>query len=106
MAKIRNALFSLGASGTVANLLTVHPHGKGQTARRKPSGYGPPTEHQAEMRQRVRDAATTWRALDQIQRAKWIALAVGRATTPFAKYTLEWMAQSATIATPPRIPMA
>lgn len=106
MAKVKNALFSFGASGTVAGLLTINQSSKTQAARRKPSGYAAPTAPQSGTRQKMRDAATAWRALAPLDRADWSALATGRATTPFAKYLLEWMAQHSTPATPPALPMA
>lgn len=106
MAKVKNSLFSFGASGTVGNILTTNQSGKQQTVRRKPTGYGPPTAPQFSMRQKMRDAAVAWRALAPIDRSDWILLATGRATTPFAKYMLEWVAQNSTPATPPYLPMA
>ena len=106
MAKVKNPLFSLGASGTVAGLLTVNQSLTAPTARRKPSGYRPPTPAQSFMRDEMRACSQAWATLSSQVQAEWAALVNGRAQTPFGKYWLEWRAQGATLATPPYIPMA
>jgi len=106
MAKVKNPLFSFGASGSVASLLTINQSLTAPTARRKPTGSRPASHSQAVMRADMHDAATLWATLDAPTRATWAALAAPRATTPFAKYFKEWRAQASTISSPPYIPMA
>lgn len=106
MAKIRGPLFSLGASGTVAALLTYNQSSQAPTARKKPRASTSATPMQLTMRAGFADAAAAWRALDPLTRADWIALAAPSRRPAFAKYYLEWMAQASTAASPPQIPMA
>lgn len=105
MAKVRNALFSLGASGTVGSLLTINQSNTQQVARKKPQGYRPASPMQAIIRNEFSQAAAAWRGLDATARAEWRALAAPTARPTFAKYFLEWMAQNSTPAQPPFIPM-
>lgn len=106
MAKVSGAFFSLGASGTLAHTITVNQSSTQQIARKKPQGYAPASPMQAIIRNDMRQAATAWRALDPAERDEWRALAAPRAHTAFGKYYLEWVAQRATPATPPHVPMA
>jgi len=105
MAKVKHPLFSLGASGTVAKILTINQSLNAPTARRKPTGSRPPTHSQAVMRAEMQAASISWAALHPIDRGAWAALADPRLITPFAKYFKEWRAQNSTVATPPFIPM-
>jgi hypothetical protein len=106
MAKVKNPLFSFGASGTVAKVLTINQSDGSPIARRKPSGYAAASVPQQYMRDSFRDAAASWRGLSPVDKADWRALAAPRSTTAFAKYCLEWIAQGSTLASPPIIPMA
>jgi hypothetical protein len=105
MAKARGPLFSIGASGTVADLLTFNPGKDSTNVRRTPKKYPPPTTPQQVMRAKMQDAATSWRALSPTDKAEWSTLANNHGRLPFAKYLIEWMAQASTIDTPPFIPM-
>lgn len=105
MAKTTGAFFSLGASGTVGKLLTINQGATRQTARKKPGAGGPASAPQAFYRQQCADAAATWRALPQIDRDEWQAIAALSGQNVFAKYLKEWIAQHSTPATPPYIPM-
>jgi hypothetical protein len=106
MAKVHSALFSLGASGTVAKILTINQSSRQQTARKKPDSRPAPTLAQSYNRQKYSDAAQHWHTLTATERAQWAALVNGRALSVFAKYALEWVAQGSTPLEPPRIPMA
>lgn len=106
MARVKGPLFSIAASGSIAGLLTFNPGKKSTTARRQPAAYPPPSANQLATRQKVRDAAAAWRALDPLDRAEWSVLAHNSGRLPFAKYLLEWFAQACTPTTPPYIPMA
>jgi hypothetical protein len=106
MAKVQGPLFSFGASGTVAKILTINQSLAQPTARKKPTGYRPASPMQAIMREEFRQAAESWRNLSDSDKAEWIALAAPTAHPPFAKYFLEWQAQQSTPAIPPYIPMA
>jgi len=105
MAKVGSPLFSLGASGTVAKLLTFNQSRTAPIARKKPTGYRPPTVAQNHFRSKCSAAAAHWRGLDPLARAEWAALAALTSRQVFAKYLLEWIAQSATPASPPLVPM-
>jgi hypothetical protein len=106
MAKVQGPLFSFGASGTVAKILTINQSLTRPTARKKPTGYGPASPMQAVMREEFRQAAESWRNLSASSKAEWIALSATTAQPAFAKYFLEWQAQQSTPAIPPFIPMA
>lgn len=106
MAKIAGPLFSLGASGTVAGLLTFNPTNTHTTARRSPRSNAPPTTPQTYYRSQLAAAAQSWRALDAAKKLEWAAIAAPLPTTTFAKYFLEWMAQHSTPQQPPYLPMA
>lgn len=105
MAKVKNPLFSIGASGTVAGLLTINQSATAPTVRRKPSGYAPPTVPQAFCRARCAAAAAHWRSLPQIEKDEWAAVAALTSKNVFAKYLLEWSAQASDPLNPPHIPM-
>lgn len=104
MAKVRNALFSFGASGTVGKIVNIQPRATGQIVRIKPSAAAPPTMAQAYYRTRFADAARSWRQLDHDTRQDWRAYAAARARPPFAAYWLEYQAQKSTPTTPPYLP--
>jgi len=106
MAKVKNAFFSIGASGTVANLLTINQRAIVQYARKKPSGYKPATTAQAYYRQRCRDAAEAWHAMQPDDRSKWISLAAQHGKNAFAKYLTEWQSQGSEPGYPASIPFA
>lgn len=105
MAKIKGALFSLGASGTVAKVLTFNQSTTRPTARRAPRSSQPATVPQLHFRQQCADAAASWRALPELEKIEWKAVADLTAKNVFAKYLVEWMAQKSSLATPPAIPM-
>lgn len=105
MATVRGPLFSLGASGTVANLLTFNQSITAPVARRKPTGYKPATLPQQVYRAKCAAAAAYWRAMDPLDKAEWATVAALTSRQVFAKYLLEWIAQNATIDTPPLVPM-
>lgn len=105
MASVRGPLFSIGASGTVARLLTFNPGKQSTTVRKKPNHAQAPTFPQASTRQKCRNAAAAWHALDPVDREEWSLLAKNGGRLPFAKYLLEWMAQASTPDQPPLIPM-
>lgn len=104
MAKVRGPLFSFGASGTVARAITFNPTEQQTTARSLPRSTAPPSYAQAYHRQRCRDAAAAWGALDAGQKAAWSALVAARALTPFAKFLLEWNAQQCQAGDTPAVP--
>lgn len=105
MAKTQGGLFSLGASGTVAKLLTFNQSHIRQVARRMPRTTTPPTTPQAYYRKQCTDAAAVWRSLPPLEKVEWKTVAGLSAKNVFAKYLLEWMAQASTPTTPPQIPM-
>lgn len=105
MAKVSAPLFSLGASGTVGDVLTFNQSNTAPVCRRKPTGYKPATIPQAVCRQRCSDAAAHWRSLDAPSRAEWVAVAALSGANVFTKYLLEWNAQGSTPAAPPFLPM-
>lgn len=104
MAKVRGPLFSVGASGTVGDLLTFNPGQNATVARSKPRHYPPATTPQETVRQQCRDAAAAWHALDLATRNEWSAVAKASGRLPFAKYLIEWNAQNCTPQQPPFIP--
>ncbi len=104
MAKVSGPLFSIGASGTIADLLTFNPSQQATVVRLRPAHYPPPTTPQQIIRQRMKDAATAWATLTPTERAEWALIAANSGKLPFAKYLIEWNAQSSTLANPPNIP--
>lgn len=106
MAKVHGALFSFGASGTVAKILTINQSDQAQTARKKPAGGHPPSPSQVDYRSRYADASKAWRALTQSEQAGWRTLATARRLPAFAAFTKEWIAQAAAPGLPPQLPVA
>lgn len=106
MAKVSGPLFSFGASGSIAKVLTFNQSDRRAVARKTPAASTSASEMQLIMRAQFAEAAKAWRALDPADRAQWIALAAPTARPAFAKYYLEWAAQHSTLVSPPLIPMA
>lgn len=105
MAKTTGALYSIGASGTFADLITFNASNNNPTARFKPRHYPAATMPQQTIRSKCTDAASAWKALPTTERAEWSLIAKNAGHLPFAKYLTEWIAQAATTATPPFIPV-
>lgn len=106
MAKTQGPLFSLGASGTVAKLLTFNQSNDTPVARKKPRASTSATTDQQAARADFANAAQAWRALPQAERDTWKSIAAQTGRPAFAKYFLEWKAQASTPAQPPYLPMA
>lgn len=105
MAKVRGALFSIGASGSVAGVLTINQSSTTQIARRMPTASSAPSPAQAVIRTEMSRAAEAWRALPFNQKTKWTALIAGQAHTAFSRYYKEWSSQRSTPTQPPYLPM-
>lgn len=105
MAIVKFALYSFGASGTVARIITFNQSLTKQVARRRPRTKRKPTTSQKYIRQRFADAATSWRGQTIASKAEWKVVSQLSGKNTFAKYVKEWYAQSSTLATPPFIPM-
>jgi len=102
MPKIIGPLFSMGASGTVASVLTYRRGANGATAQRKPIPTGPPTAAQREERATVAQAAFAWRHLDATIKTQWRTLGTKRNANPWLIFCNEWKAQRTT---PPDLPL-
>lgn len=105
MAKVRGALFSIGASGSVAGVLTINQSSTTQIARRMPTASSAPSQAQLVMRTEMSLAAAAWRALPYNQKTQWTALIAGQAHTAFSRYYAEWSTQRSTPTQPPYLPM-
>lgn len=105
MAKVHGALFSLGASGSVAGVLTINQSSTTQIARRMPTASSAPSQAQLVMRTEMSLAAAAWRALPYNEKSQWAALIAGQAHTAFSRYFAEWTTQRSTPAHPPFLPM-
>ena len=105
MAKIKGGLFSLGASGTVAHMLTFNQGDVVQVARRSPRSRAPASAKQVFYRSKFSEAVLVWRGFDSTKKDEWKAVAALSGQQVFAKFWREWMAQHSTTAVPPFIPM-
>jgi hypothetical protein len=106
MAKVKQPLFSFGASGTVAKKITFNQSLRVTTVRSKPSSHTAPSNPQLQIRQNMRDAAYYWRTMPPTDKQAWKDLVQGRPIYSFSKFLKEWFAQGASLLDPPRIPMA
>lgn len=106
MAIVKGALFSIAASGTLGNLIEFNASQFRQSVRLKPNIPKAASNPQLAIRQRMKDCAITWRLLSSLDQLQWKNLVIGKQTTPYAKFTLEYHAQNSTPQTPPMIPMA
>lgn len=105
MAKVRGALFSIGASGSVAGVLTINQSSIQQVARKMPTARSAATQAQEVMRAEMSLAAAAWRALPYNEKTQWAALIAGQAHTAFSRYYKEWSTQRSTPTQPPYLPM-
>jgi hypothetical protein len=104
MPKLIGPLFSLKASGTLAEMLTYQNQGNVQLVRRYVRSTAPPSPLQTLHRAEVSAIAAAWRSLSPQDQAAWRA-----ASTPFrlagwSYYWSEYVAQGVTPPNQPFIP--
>lgn len=85
MAKIQGPLFSVSASGSIANAMTHRATKSGAVVQAKSHPTGPASEAQQRERIRFATAMHAWDQLTPEQRAPWEALT---ATVPLSDYKL------------------
>lgn len=106
MAKLKGALYSIAASGTVGGAVTYSRTYKTHLARSTPRRMPAPSAAQAAVRAQFTAAAAAWRALDAPTKAAWSALAATRGLPAFAKFWLEYRTQNTYPGWPPHLPMS
>lgn len=104
MAKIQGPLFSVSAAGSIASALTFRRTARGQIAQMPPIPQAAASAHQLAERQRMRDAASSWNALDATAKAPWVAIGLATGRAPWLAYWREWQFQYASPGTTLLIP--
>lgn len=104
MAKVQGPLLSVSASGALARLVCYEARGGASVVRKSPKPTAPASAAQMAERQKAKDAASAWNALDPTERAEWFSLSSAQGIPPFARYLHEWHAQASTPAQPPFVP--
>lgn len=104
MSRVTGPLFSLGAFGTFAKLLTFRAGRRTTEVIRPRPPNAPTSPRQLAQRDRIRDALATWRSLTNTQRQDWKRAAATWALPTFALYLREWVLQQSTTDRPPLIP--
>lgn len=104
MPKLVGPLFSLKASGTLAELLTYQNFGNTQLVRRYTRSTAPPTPLQTLHRQEVSAIAAAWRTLTPQQQAAWRAASSPLRLAGWSYYWREYVSQGCTPPDQPYIP--
>lgn len=104
MATIRNPLFSIAASGTIARVLTIRTAQTRVVASLPMRPTGEPSAAQAACRLRASWAASTWAGLDGPSRQEWQTKATARDMPVFGLYLKEFCAQRCTLTRAPLPP--
>jgi len=77
MPKVEGPAFSIGATGTLGNVLTYQRRGSSYAVIRKPVPTGKPTGKQLSNRRNMYRARNAWTALSASDKALWDEKAVG-----------------------------
>lgn len=104
MAKVKNPLHSLQASGSIGKKLTFRTTPGASVAQRHAVPTGQPSSNQIRVRQKFKDAQTTWLALDSFTRTSWINLALGKGQQGSKLFTKEYIRQNIAAPNLPKIP--
>lgn len=102
MAKVKNALFSMEASGHVGHHLLVSRTQRGQVTRRirlRPLNLKPlkPSEAQSLRRDLYRAGCAEWNSLSDIEKEEWIPESEARRISPFNAFMSDWLKGAAPV---------
>jgi hypothetical protein len=104
MPKVIGPLFSLKASGTLAELLTYQNRGTTQRVRRYVRSTVPPSPLQAAHRAEVAAIAAAWRSLSPLEQTAWRAASAALSLAGWSYYWREYVAQECEPPDHPSIP--
>lgn len=93
MAKIQGPLFSVSASGTVANTATYRATPRGTIAQMPPIPKTAANANQRRERARFALALVGWQAIDATARAEWIAAGLAFGMAAHKLYTQSYINQ-------------
>lgn len=104
MAKIQGPLFSVSASGTVANTATYRATPRGTIAQMPPIPKTAANANQRRERARFALALLGWKVLDDTARANWVTAGLAFGMAAHKLYTREYINQRCQGTEVPSIP--
>lgn len=93
MAKIQGPLFSVSASGTIADTATYRATARGAIAQMPPIPKTAANANQRRERARFALALVGWQALDDTARAQWVTAGLAFGMAAHKLYTREYINQ-------------
>ena len=104
MAKIKNPIYSLSASGSIGGILSFRSTAGGSVCTKKPGSYAQQTTGQLANQQQMIDARKSFKLLTQKQLQQWQARANAVKLKIWPEYFREYQNQMVTYPNQPLIP--
>jgi hypothetical protein len=104
MAKVKGPLFSISASGTIADTATYRATARGAIAQMPPIPRTAANANQRRERARFELALVGWQSLDATARAEWAAAGLAFGMAAHKLYTKAYITQQCTGTEIPLIP--